>query len=263
MDNLDSLANRSIYIIREAYAIHREKLAILSSFGKDSMNMLYLTKKAFLGEIPMSVIFIDTGSHFKELINFRDFIHDDWNLELFIAKNKGKSVFGHQDKVSCCTFNKTEALKDLIARHGFEALMLGIRRDEHGIRSKERVFSPRHEDFTWDYLNQSPELWDNYSPKTSHHHIRIHPLLHWTEIEEWEYIQREKIPHVGMYYAKDGKRYRSIGCESCTDPVPSNATTIEEIIEEIRAEKGTERIGRAQDKESLSAMEKLRALGYC
>jgi sulfate adenylyltransferase subunit 2 len=154
-------------------------------------------------------------------------------------------------------------LKDTIAEYKFRALYLGIRRDEHGVRAKERVFSPRNQDFKWDYKNQPPELWDQYKAQAEEQeHIRVHPLLHWTELDIWEYIKREKIPITDLYFAKDGKRYRSIGCECCCSPINSNADDIDKIVQELKTTKQGERAGRAQDKEEANAMQKLRALGY-
>ena len=118
--------------------------------------------------------------------------------------------------------------------HQLEAVFLGIRRDEHGIRAKERYFSPRDESFSWDYQNQPAELWDQYkSLSEDREHLRIRPLLHMTELDIWRYMEREDIPLSDLYLAKDGKRYRSLGCTTCCSPVDSDATTVSEIIEEI------------------------------
>ncbi|MDP2912984.1 MAG: phosphoadenosine phosphosulfate reductase family protein, partial [Candidatus Omnitrophota bacterium] len=158
---------------------------------------------------------------------------------------------------------KTDALKKTIGKYKFKALYLAIRRDEHGIRAKERIFSPRDEDFEWDYKNQPPELWDQYKSKAGEQeHLRIHPLLGWREIDIWEYIRREDIPIVSLYLARGGARYRSIGCECCCSPVPSDADTIDKIVEELKSSRISERSGRAQDKESAYIMQKLRSLGY-
>ena len=141
--------------------------------------------------------------------------------------------------------------------------MLAIRRDEHGIRAKERHFSPRDDNFKWDYQNQPPELWDLFESNVNRDtHVRIHPLLEWTELDVWQYVKREKIPVVELYFAKYGKRSRSIGCVPCCEPVDSNAQTVDEIIAELKDTKIGERQGRAQDKESAYAMQQLRALGY-
>jgi sulfate adenylyltransferase subunit 2 len=166
-------------------------------------------------------------------------------------------------KFQCCTELKTNALKKIIAEYKFKALYLAIRRDEHGIRAKERVFSLRDEDFEWNYKQQPPEFWDQYKTKAKdEEHLRIHPLLGWREIDVWEYIRRENIPIVSLYFAKSGKRYRSIGCQCCCQPVDSNASSIDKIIEELRISKVSERSGRAQDKESAYIMQRLRSLGY-
>lgn len=265
LSRLDILENKSIFIIREAYSRFRD-VALLWSIGKDSTTLLWLVRKAFFGKLPFPVMHIDTTYKFKEIYDFRDTYVKKWNLELLVARNEDAVSGGmgpDKGKFKCCTELKTIALKQAIARHGFRALYLGIRRDEHGIRAKERVFSPRDEDFEWDYKNQPPELWDQYKTKAEEEeHFRIHPLLGWTEVDVWEYVQRENIPVVGLYFAKGGKRYRSIGCETCCMPVESEADTIEKIVEELKTSKVSERSGRAQDKEDDYMMQKLRSLGY-
>lgn len=265
MDYLDKLENQSIFIIREAYAQFR-KIAMLWSIGKDSTTLLWIIRKALFGKIPFPIIHIDTTYKFKEIYNFRNKYAKDWNFNLIILKNKeaiNKVTGPDKGKFQCCTELKTNALKIGIAKYGFKALYLAIRRDEHGIRAKERIFSPRDEDFQWDYKNQPPELWDQYKTKAENEeHIRVHPLLGWREIDIWEYIKRENIPIVSLYFAKAGRRYRSIGCQCCCNPVDSDADTIDKIIKELRDSKISERSGRAQDKESDYMMQKLRALGY-
>lgn len=271
---LKELENKSIYIIREAYA-EFENPAILWSMGKDSTTALALCRKAFFGKIPFPVIHIDTGYKFKQMYEFRDRIAEEWGLDLIIARNKEamKAGVGPKDgKFECCTALKTEALMKCLDKHGFDALLLAIRRDEHGIRAKERVFSPRDKEFKWNYRDQPLEMWDQYQAQGQsqtetdeiiHIHTRVHPILHWRELDVWEYIKREKnIPVNLMYFANDGKRYRSLGCEPCTSPIDSNAKTIDEIVEELRTTKIAERSGRAQDKEKTFMMQKLRALGY-
>jgi sulfate adenylyltransferase subunit 2 len=167
------------------------------------------------------------------------------------------------EKLGCCTALKTQALKEAIADYDFEALLLGIRRDEHGIRAKERYFSPRDQQWKWDYENQPPELWDQYTAQADQEtHIRVHPLLHWREIDIWRYVQRENLPVNSLYFAHDGKRYRSLGCKPCTSPIESNAGTVDEILDELINSTTAERAGRAQDKEDAYTMQKLRALGY-
>ena len=158
---------------------------------------------------------------------------------------------------------KTAGLKKVQDREKFSGLIAGIRRDEQATRAKERVFSPRGIEGQWDFRDQPPEFWDQY--KTDYPagtHIRIHPLLHWTELDIWQYTQRENIPTISLYYSKGGKRYRSLGDEDITFPVDSQAGTIEEIITELKTTNVSERSGRAMDHESEDAFERLRADGY-
>ncbi len=169
----------------------------------------------------------------------------------------------YSDKLACCTALKTEALKQLIQDQGFDAVMLAIRRDEHGVRAKERHFSPRDTRFHWDYHDQPPELWDLFGARADDNtHIRVHPLLDWTELDIWRYIKRENLPVVDLYFSRQGKRYRSIGCEPCCEPIDSEAATLDDILHELETTRIGERQGRAQDKEAAYAMQQLRALGY-
>ncbi|MFP4197949.1 MAG: sulfate adenylyltransferase subunit CysD [Methanomassiliicoccales archaeon] len=266
MDRLESLESQSVYIIREAYKQFKD-IAALWSIGKDSTTLVHLCRKAFYGKVPFPVMHIDTGYKFDDIYRFRDRYSKEWDLNLVIAKNQEALEEGmgpeNNDKLECCTALKTQALKDCIREKGFKALLLGIRRDEHGIRAKERVFSPRTRNFEWDYKDQPPELWDQFKNKQAgEEHIRVHPLLHWTELDVWKYVQRENLPVVDLYFAEDGQRYRSIGCEPCCSPVESNASTVDEIVEELRNTRVSERSGRAQDKERAYMMQKLRSLGY-
>ncbi|MBP7147603.1 MAG: sulfate adenylyltransferase subunit 2 [Acidobacteria bacterium] len=265
MNYLDELESKSIFIIREAYKQFRD-IAMLWSIGKDSTTLLWLVRKAFYDQVPFPVVHIDTSYKFKEIYEFRDQKAAEWGLRLLVARNEEALAAGMNNtigKLACCNALKTDALKMAISRHKFKALLLGIRRDEHGIRAKERVFSPRNQDFQWDYKNQPPELWDQYKSKQSDEdHLRVHPLLHWTELDIWEYVQRENIPIVPLYFAQEGKRFRSIGCECCCGPVESDAATIPAVVEELRTTTTAERAGRAQDKESAYIMQKLRSLGY-
>lgn len=262
---LRDLENKSIYIIREALA-EFEKPAVLWSTGKDSTSTLWLCRKSFLGKIPFPVIHIDTGYKFKQMYEFRDRIAREWKMELVVARNDEaiqEGVGPQQGKFECCTRLKTQALMKCLEEHRFDALILAIRRDEHGIRAKERYFSPRDRDFKWDYKDQPLEMWDQYqSHAENESHTRVHPILHWRELDVWEYIKQEGLPVNPMYFARGGMRYRSLGCEPCTSPVQSNASTIDEIVEELRITKIAERSGRAQDKERAFTMQKLRALGY-
>lgn len=266
MLDLNDLENRTIYIIREAYAEFKRP-AVLWSTGKDSTTMLWLCRKTFFGRIPFPVIHIDTGYKFRQMYKFRDDLAKEWGLDLVVARNEEALRAGvgpHQEaKLDCCTRLKTEALRQCLEQYRFDALILAIRRDEHGIRAKERYFSPRNEEFRWDYRDQPLEMWDQFQGLVAREtHMRIHPILHWRELDVWEYVMREGMPINPMYYARDGKRYRSLGCEPCTSPVDSTASTVTEIVEELRVTKIAERSGRAQDKENVFTMQKLRALGY-
>jgi sulfate adenylyltransferase subunit 2 len=265
MSELRDLENKSVYIIREAYAEFK-KPAVLWSTGKDSTAALSLCRQAFFGRIPFPVIHIDTGYKFRQMYDFRDRIAAEWGLDLIVAENKEarRAGMGPKDgKFECCTRLKTQALMQCLEQYHFDALILAIRRDEHGIRAKERYFSPRDEDFKWDYKNQPLEMWDQYqSISEDKTHTRVHPILHWRELDVWEYVREKGLPVNPMYFARGGKRYRSLGCEPCTLPIDSHAKTIDEIIEELRTTKIAERSGRAQDKEKAFTMQKLRALGY-
>ncbi|AAR35094.1 sulfate adenylyltransferase subunit 2 [Geobacter sulfurreducens] len=263
--HLDELEAQSIYIFREAYRKF-ENLAMLYSVGKDSTTMIHLARKAFFGRIPFPLVHIDTTYKYPEMIEYRDRMAREWGADLIVGRNESAIAAGtgpEQGRLDCCAKLKTDGLSQTIERHGFNGLFLGIRRDEEGSRAKERVFSPRDKNFEWSYKDQPPELWDQFNttfaPGT---HIRVHPILHWTELDIWLYIQREGIELCPLYFARDGKRFRSLGCMPCTGPIQSNAVTVEEIIEELRAIKTPERAGRAQDQENTYAMQKLRAKGY-
>jgi sulfate adenylyltransferase subunit 2 len=266
--HLDVLENQSVYILREAHRKFK-RLAMLWSIGKDSSVLLWLARKAFFGHVPMPCVHVDTSYKIPEMIQFRDQKVKEWNIELIVGQNKAALAAGKTfpngalTRVECCGLLKKDALQQVIEEKDYQAVIVGIRRDEEGTRAKERYFSPRDRNFEWNFKDQPPELWDqfktDFDPGT---HIRIHPLLHWTEMNVWEYIEREKIPIVDLYFAKDGFRYRSLGCAPCTKPVPSQATTVPEIIEELRGTKVSERSTRAQDQESEDAFERLRASGY-
>lgn len=263
--HLGRLENETIYILREAKAQFK-KPAALWSMGKDSTTLIYLCRKAFYGKVPFPVIHIDTERKFPQMYEFRERLAKKWWLKLIVAKNEKalKSKMGpERGKLECCTALKTQALQQTLEKHGFDALLLAIRRDEHGIRAKERIFSPRDQNFRWDYRDQPLEVWDQYQQAPgAETHTRVHPLLHWREIDIWRYIWQEGIPVNPMYFARNGKRYRSLGCQPCTNPIDSDADTIDKIVEELERTKVAERTGRAQDKEAAFMMQKLRALGY-
>jgi len=155
----------------------------------------------------------------------------------------------------------------VLAEFGFQGIIAGIRRDEESIRAKERVFSPRGEDGAWNLKDQPPEFWNQFNSDVppgapNFAHLRVHPLLHWTELDIWRYVQRERIPSVSLYFAKRGKRYRSLGDRDITFPIASDAVTVEEVIAELQGTRVPERSGRAMDHESEDAFERLRADGY-
>lgn len=265
MSHLDTLENQSIFVLREAYKSFK-KLCMLWSIGKDSSVLLWLARKAFYGHVPMPLVHIDTSYKIPEMIRFRDEKVKEWNLRLIVGQNKAALDDGmnkDRGRLTCCGALKTQALKETLAAHGYEGVIVGVRSDEEGTRAKERYFSPRDKNNDWDFRDQPPELWDQFKttfrPGT---HVRIHPLLDWTEINVWEYIERENIPLVPLYFNQgDGTRYRSLGCAPCTFPIPSTATTVGEIIEELRTTTVAERAGRAQDKEGRG-LEELRKDGY-
>jgi sulfate adenylyltransferase subunit 2 len=269
MDHLAKLENQSIYILREAYNKF-EHLGMLWSIGKDSTVLLWLARKAFLGHVPFPLVHVDTTYKIPSMIEYRDKVVSDWKLQLIVGKNeevlREGNTFpnGKATRVECCGTLKKDALKTVLEKHHFTGVIVGVRRDEEPTRAKERYFSPRDKNMEWNVEDQPPELWDqfktDFEPGT---HIRIHPLLHWTEVNIWEYIQRENIPVIPLYFANGkNERYRSIGCYPCTSPIKSSARNVSEIIAELRATKSPERAGRAQDKESEDAFEKLRRDGY-
>ncbi len=265
MDHLSQFESESIYVIREAY--HRyDRLAVLWSMGKDSTTLLWLCRKAFLGRIPFPVIHIDTSYKLPEIYEFRERLREKWQLNLVVKRNEEALGDGmhpeNPDRLACCHALKTTALKLAIEELELKAVLLGIRRDEHGIRAKERYFSPRTVDFAWNVGDQPPELWDLYASGDKAAHDRIHPLLHATELDVWRYIQREQLPVNPLYFSRDGQRYRSIGCAPCCQTIASEAGNVAEIISELETVNSSERAGRVQDKEVAYAMQKLRSLGY-
>ena len=265
MDTLKELEQKSIFILREAKARFR-KIAVLWSTGKDSTSMLWLCRKAFLGRIPFPVIHIDTSCKFPEIYDFRDKYARLWDLNMVVLRNEAALAKGmnyKSDRFKCCSSLKTDTLRRYIAQNGYDAIIVSIRCDEHGIRAKERTFSPRNSLSHWKYMEQPPELWGEQSGRTGiKSHVRVHPILEWTELDTWRYAFREKIPVNPLYFSDKGKRYRSLGCMPCTVPVASSAASLKDIISELRGTNISERSGRAQDKERAYAMQKLRSLGY-
>ena len=292
LDELDRLEARSIHLLREAYAGFR-RLCMLWSVGKDSTVLLWLARKAFFGHVPFPLVHVDTSFKIPEMIAHRDRLAREWRLAMLVGRNEealaARRTFpgGAVSRVDCCRLLKTEGLaltlsgegarlRLNLATGGFEpdsdrepytGVIVGLRADEEGSRSKERYFSPRTAGNQWDVGEQPPEFWNQYktdfAPGT---HVRIHPLLDWTELNIWEYIDREEIPTVSLYYNQgDGTRYRSLGCAPCTGPVRSDARNPKEIIAELRSgqfARVAERSGRAQDAEDGGGLETLRREGY-
>ena len=292
MDHLAELEAQSMFIIREAYREFKN-LGMLWSIGKDSTVLLWLTRKAFFGHVPFPLVHIDTAYKVPAMITYRDRLAREWKLNMVYGQNvealKAKQTYpdGAIDRIACCKALKSDALKNTLSgdwtryrmnhetgqydvdtnKEPYTGVIVGVRSDEEGSRSKERYFSPRDKQSDWDVGDQPPEMWNqfktDFAPGT---HLRIHPLLDWTELNIWEYIQRENIPIIDLYFDQgDGKRYRSLGCQPCTNPVDSTAKNVDEIIEELRSGKFAniaERSGRAQDKEDGGGLETLRRQGY-
>jgi sulfate adenylyltransferase subunit 2 len=292
MTHLDQLEHRSVHVLREAYAAFKH-LCMLWSIGKDSTVLLWLARKAFFGHVPFPLVHIDTSYKIPEMIAYRDRLVADWGLTLIYGQNteaieRGQTFpLGAVDRLTCCGLLKTQALKDTLSGEGprfrfnhatrayerdpnteaYTGVIVGARADEEGSRSKERYFSPRTKHNLWDVAEQPPEFWNQYktdfAPGT---HVRIHPLLDWTELNVWEYIEAERIPVVPLYFDQgDGTRYRSLGCAPCTSPIRSTARTVADIVAELRTgqlRNVAERSGRAQDAADGGGLEGLRRDGY-
>lgn len=292
MEHLDILENKSVHILREAYS-ELGNLCMLWSIGKDSTVLLWLARKAFFGHVPIPLVHIDTHHKIPEMIEYRDRLAAEWNLDMIYGENTEaldkKETFpdGNVSHIDCCMKLKTEALTNTLNGNwprfrfnhskgiyekdthceAYTGVIVGARADEEGSRSKERYFSPRDKNNDWDVGDQPPEFWNQYktdwAPGT---HVRVHPLLDWTELDVWEYIERENIPVVSLYFDQGkGTRYRSLGCGPCTTPVQSTAQNVREVIEELKTGKFAniaERSGRAQDKEGGGGLEELRRNGY-
>ncbi|MBF0330792.1 MAG: sulfate adenylyltransferase subunit 2 [Candidatus Omnitrophica bacterium] len=292
MDHLQKLEAKSVYILREAYRDFKS-LCMLWSIGKDSTVLLWLARKAFFSHVPIPLVHIDTHHKIPAMIEYRDRIAREWKLNMIYGENadalKDRQTFpdGNVDRIVCCRNLKSVALRHTISgewpryrldhasggyvldqsREPYTGVIVGARADEEGSRSKERYFSPRDKQNDWDVGDQPPELWNqfktDFAPGT---HVRIHPLLDWTELNIWEYIERENIPIIDLYFDKGtGRRYRSLGCAPCTGAVESTARNVKDIIGELKSGKFAniaERAGRAQDKEDGGGLETLRREGY-
>jgi len=282
--------------MREAVAEFR-KPVMLYSIGKDSSVMLHLARKAFFpGKPPFLLMHIDTGWKFREMIAFRDETVCSLGLDLIVHTNQEGRARGVNPITSGSSLHtavmKTEALKQAFDRHGFDAAFGGARRDEEKSRAKERIFSLRSAEHSWNPKNQRPELWHIYNPRLrDRESMRIFPLSNWTEIDIWDYIAAERIPVVPLYFAKlrpvvrrDGVwimvdddrlplapgeqpelrrvRFRTLGCYPLTGAIESNAGTPAEIVAELRGARISERQGRLIDNDEEAAMERKKREGY-
>lgn len=295
MSYLKILESESIYILREVAASF-EKPVFLYSIGKDSSVLLHLARKAFYpNKLPFPLLHVDTGWKFKEMYSFRDAMQKKHGFNLLIHKNQEGieqeiNPFDHGSKYT--DIMKTEALKQALTQYQFDAAIGGARRDEEKSRAKERVFSFRNSNHRWDPKNQRPELWNNFNTKINKgESIRVFPLSNWTELDIWEYIYREKIEIVPLYFAANrpvvkrenslimvddqripldfsetpqlqSVRFRTLGCYPLTAAIESNATTLEDIIEEMLLTKYSERQGRLIDFDQAGSMEKKKMEGY-
>ena len=294
--HLDRLESESIHIIREVAAEFRHP-AMLYSIGKDSAVMLHLALKAFApGRLPFPLLHVDTTWKFREMIRFRDETAKRLGLDLIVHTNqeglaRGVNPITHGSKVHTDVM-KTEALKQALDQHGFDAAFGGARRDEEKSRAKERVFSFRSQAHRWDPKNQRPELWNLYNTRIHKgESVRVFPLSNWTELDIWQYIHRENIPIVPLYFAaerpiviRDGTlimvdderlplnpgeapqpmtvRFRTLGCYPLTGAVPSSAASLPEIILELLQSRSSERQGRLIDSDQIGSMEKKKQEGY-
>lgn len=296
MNNLDRLESEAIYIIREVVATCK-KPVMLYSVGKDSSVMMHLALKAFYPEKPpFPFLHIDTKWKFHEMIEFRDNQAKKHGLELLVYTNEEgvkNNINPFENGSAYTDIMKTEALKQALDKYGFTAAFGGGRRDEEKSRAKERVFSFRNKTHNWEPKNQRPELWNLYNTKIfDGESIRVFPLSNWTEKDIWEYIKREKIEVVPLYFAKEREiidiegnlilidddrilkyidkskiekrkvRFRTLGCYPLTGGCLSDADTIDKVVNETLAAVTSERTSRVIDHESNTNMEKRKKEGY-
>lgn len=302
LSHLQALESESIHIMREVASEFKNPV-MLYSVGKDSSVMVRLAQKAFYpGKFPFPLMHIDTGYKFPEMYEFRDKFVRDIDARLIVEKNEEWVKKGaHPARIGndkCCQYLKTRGLLDAIAKHGFDAAFGGARREEEKSRAKERVFSVRDEFGQWDPKNQRPELWNIYNSNINEGEtVRVFPISNWTEVDIWQYIKKENIPIVPLYYSEERKtitrnniliplysyeiadpdgnnpiqedeielvkcRFRSLGCIPCTGAVRSTATTLDDIIQEVLDAKKSERENRIIDLTSDSSMEQKKREGY-
>lgn len=295
LTHLDKLEAEAIYIFREV-AAECERPVMLYSIGKDSSVMLHLAIKAFYPEKPpFPFLHIDTGWKFREMIRFRDRRANELGIQMLVHRNEdaiaqGINPFDHG--AAYTDIMKTQALKDALTKHHFTAAFGGGRRDEEKSRAKERIFSFRNEHHAWDPKNQRPEMWKLYNTQMNKgESMRVFPISNWTEKDIWQYIHRENIDIVPLYFAKerpvvyrDGNiimvdddrmrllpgetpqikkvRFRTLGCYPLTGGVESEADTLDAVIAETLAAATSERTSRVIDKEAAGSMERRKREGY-
>lgn len=296
LTHLDRLEAEAIHIFREVAASF-SKPVMLYSVGKDSSVLLHLARKAFYpAKLPFPLLHVDTTWKFKEMIAFRDQRAREDGFELLVHINQDAveqniGPFSHGSNVHTHLF-KTVALRQALDKYGFDAAFGGARRDEEKSRAKERIFSFRNSQHGWDPKHQRPEMWKIYNTRISTgESIRVFPLSNWTELDIWQYIMRENIPLVPLYFAKprpvverDGMlimadddrmalregeelvtkkvRFRTLGCYPLTGAIPSEADSLAGIIEEMLLSKTSEREGRMIDLDESGSMEKKKREGY-
>jgi sulfate adenylyltransferase subunit 2 len=293
--HLHRLEAESIEILREVAAEFR-KPVMLYSIGKDSGVMLHLARKAFFpAPIPFPLLHVDTTWKFHEMIAFRDAVARELGLDLLTHVNREGLVRGIDPIASPALHTqamKTEALKQALDAHGFDAALGGARRDEEMSRAKERIFSFRNANHVWDPRHQRPELWNLFNTRIHPgESVRVFPLSNWTELDVWSYIAAENVPVVPLYFAKprpvvrrsgalivvdDGRlplepgempqmltvRFRTLGCYPLTGAVLSNAADVDDIVAEMLASTKSERQGRLIDRDEAASMERKKREGY-
>ncbi|NLJ95517.1 MAG: sulfate adenylyltransferase subunit CysD [Clostridiales bacterium] len=295
LTHLDELEAEAIYIMREVVA-ECEKPVMLYSIGKDSSVMLHLALKAFYPEKPpFPLLHVDTTWKFKEMIQFRDQVAKKLGIEMLVYINEeaiaqGINPFDHGPAYT--DILKTQALKQALNKYGFTAAFGGGRRDEEKSRAKERIFSFRNEAHGWDPKNQRPEMWKLFNTKINKgESMRVFPISNWTEKDIWQYIKREKIEIVPLYFAKERPvvyrdnniimvdddrmkllpgevvevkkvRFRTLGCYPLTGGSESEATTLDDVIEETLGAISSERTTRVIDSEEVGSMERRKREGY-
>jgi sulfate adenylyltransferase subunit 2 len=295
LTHLQRLEAESIQIFREAVA-ESEKPVMLYSVGKDSACMLHLAAKAFYPSVPpFPLLHVDTTWKFQAMYEFRDKMAGEVGMDLLVHQNpdaveRGINPFDHGSAMHTDIW-KTEGLKQALDKYGFDLAFGGARRDEEKSRAKERVFSIRSAQHRWDPKAQRPELWRLYNARTQPgESVRVFPLSNWTELDVWQYIHKEQIPIVPLYYAaerptveRDGTlimvdddrmpvepgevkmrsvRFRTLGCYPLTGAIESEAATLTEIIQEMLLTTSSERQGRVIDHDSSGSMEKKKQEGY-